>query len=106
MPVLHLIVGPNGAGKTTFFERILRPAVRLPFINADRIARSRWPGREEEHGYDAAALAELARSRALAARRSFIAETVFSHPSKMDLIRQAKQAGYKVSLHVIMVPEE
>ena len=106
MPVVHLIVGPNGAGKTTFHERILKPALRLPFINADVIARSLWPGREEEHGYAAAAKAERERSRALAAGRSFIAETVFSHPSKLEFLRRARKSGYQVTLHVILIPED
>lgn len=106
MPVLHLVVGPNGAGKTTFYERVLGPALRLPFINADEIARRLWPGREEAQGHAAAAKAEAERSKAIAARRSFISETVFSHPSKLDLIRRAVAAGYRVTLHVVLVPED
>lgn len=106
MPVLHLVVGPNGAGKTTFFERVLSPITRLPLINADLIARQRWPGNEEEHGHEAAALAEQARDQAIARRMSFVAETVFSHPSKLDLIERARRAGYLVTVHVIVVPQE
>ncbi|MEX8519235.1 MAG: zeta toxin family protein [Leptothrix sp. (in: b-proteobacteria)] len=106
MPVLHLLVGPNGAGKTTFFERVLSPITHLPFINADLIARQRWPGDEEAHGHDASALAQQAREQAIAQRISFVAETVFSHPSKLVLIEQAQAAGYLVALHVILVPLE
>ena len=106
MSVLHLVVGPNGAGKTTFFERILSPITRLPIINADIIARQRWPGDEEAHGHEAAALAEQARDQALVRRISFVAETVFSHPSKIELLDKAKQSGYQVIVHVIAVPEE
>jgi predicted ABC-type ATPase len=73
LPALHLLVGPNGAGKTTFFERVLGPATHLPFINADLIARRHWPGNEEAHGHQAAALAEQARAAALAKGRSFVA---------------------------------
>jgi predicted ABC-type ATPase len=36
----------------------------------------------------------------------FIAETVFSHPSKVDLIREALAAGYRVHLHVLMLRED
>ncbi|MEX8501523.1 MAG: zeta toxin family protein [Leptothrix ochracea] len=106
MPILHLLVGPNGAGKTTFFERVLAPITHLPFINADILARQHWPGDEEAHGHDAAALARQARDVAIAERRSFVGETVFSHPSKLDLVRQAQSAGYLVTLHVILVPLE
>ena len=37
-------------------------------------------------------------------RTSFVTETVFSHPSKVDLVRAAAAAGYQVTLHVVMVP--
>ena len=106
MPVLHLIVGPNGAGKTTFYRHVLQPATRLPFVNADEIARIRWPGKEEARGHEAALAAEQQRERLMAARKSFVAETVFSHPSKLELIRRAKAHGYLATLHVILVPEE
>ena len=105
MPALHLVVGPNGAGKTTFFEHVLAPATHLPLVNADLIANRHWPGDEERHGHEAAALAEKARDAALAARRSFVAETVFSHSSKLELIGRAQAQGYLVYLHVIGVPE-
>lgn len=104
-PVLHLIVGSNGAGKTTFFERVLEPVTDLPFINADRIAKERWPDDFEDHAYEAAQIAEDARRVALEARRSFVGETLFSHPSKLDLLQQARDAGYWIELHVILIPE-
>lgn len=105
MPVLHLLAGPNGAGKTTFFERVLGPATHLPFINADRIALREWPGDEEAHGHEASAMAQAAREQAMARGESFITETVFSHPSKLALIEAAQAADYRVSLHVMLVPE-
>jgi len=106
VPVLHVVAGPNGSGKTTFCTRVLIPATRLPCVNADEIARARWPGREEAHGHDAARAAEQERNRRIAARSSFIAETVFSHPSKLDLVLRAGAAGYLVTLHIVLVPEE
>lgn len=106
MPVLYVVAGPNGAGKTTFCSRLLIPATHLPFVNADEIARIRWPGHEEEHGHDAAQVAAQERNRHLAVGSSFIAETVFSHPSKLELIERARAAHYIVSLHVMLVPED
>lgn len=105
-PVLHLIVGPNGAGKTTFYQRIVRPGTLLPFINADQIAQQRWPNDPMHHAYDAAEVAAEQRQAAIEEGRSFVAETVFSHPSKMELIRAAQAAGFRVYLHVILIPEE
>lgn len=105
-PVLHLLAGPNGAGKTTLYERVIEPATHLPFVNADRIAAERWPGEELAHGYEAGRIAADERDRLLAARESFVTETVFSHSSKVELLREAVETGYLVTLHVVMVPEE
>lgn len=105
-PVLHLIVGPNGAGKTTYYEEVLGPATYLPFINADALALALWPEDPLGRGYEAARLAATERDRRIARRSSFVAETVFSHPSKLDLCRTAVEAGYLLSLHVVLIPEE
>lgn len=104
MPLLHLLAGPNGSGKTTFYEQVLGPATGLPFINADFIARELWPGSVRDRSYEAATIAAQRREDMIARRRSFIAETVFSHPSKLHLIRQAQQAGFLVVVHLVMVP--
>lgn len=105
-PVLHVLAGPNGSGKSTFAHEVLQPVTHLPFINADEIAQREWPEQAERHAYEAAAIAAGARAEAIAQRVSFIAETVFSHPSKVDLIRRAVEAGYLVELHVMLVPED
>lgn len=105
-PVLHLVVGPNGAGKTTFFERVLGPATRLPFVNADLIALQQWPADAAAHAYEAAELAADRRRVLIEQRRSFATETVFSHPSKVELLHEARRAGFRIYLHVILVPEE
>jgi predicted ABC-type ATPase len=104
---LHLVVGPNGSGKTTFVTEFL--ALELPsyvFVNADEIAKTRWPTDSDAHAYEAARIAAETRAHLIAHGRSFIAETVFSHPSKLDLIRSAQEAGYQVVLHVMIIPEE
>lgn len=82
------------------------PATDLPFINADAIAAAQWPGEEEAHAYEAAQVAAAARDQAIDSRRSFITETVFSHPSKVELVEQAIRAGYRVELHVMLLPED
>ena len=106
IPVLQLVVGPNGAGKTTFYERILGPAAGLPFINADRLAAERWPDDPGRHAYEAAAEADAMRRSEIAARRSFATETVFSHRSRLELVSAAVDAGYRLYLYVILVPEQ
>jgi predicted ABC-type ATPase len=58
-----------------------------------------------QHAAEGAQLAEQARQRLLAQGREFNAETVASHPSKVDLVARAKQAGYHVHVHVMLAPE-
>lgn len=107
MSRLDLVIGCNGAGKSTFVRLVLQPVLPASeFVNADLIAARLWPEDQEAHAYDAAAVAAATRAQLIEGRRSFIAETVFSHPSKLDLIDAAKTAGYDVALHVLLVPEE
>jgi len=106
-PVLHLLAGSNGSGKSTFAELLVK-RTHLPFVNADLIAAERWPGNRDEQSRRAREVSILAaeeRQRLLDARRSFITETVFSHQSKLALVRQALDRGYAVQLYVMLVPE-
>ena len=105
-PVLHLVAGPNGSGKTTLVSEVLQPVTHLAFVNADLIAAQTWPDAQAEHAYDASAAAARQREQLIATRTSFITETVFSHPSKLALIELAQQAGYRVELHVVLLPEQ
>ena len=104
---LDLVAGPNGAGKSTFVELTLAPLLKgSAFVNADEIAKTRWPQDPSAHAYDAALIAAQTRAKLIELGRPFIAETVFSHPSKLELIDAAHTAGYTVVLHVLLVPEE
>lgn len=104
---LDLVVGPNGAGKSTFVELVLAPLrPGATFVNADVIAAQRWPDDPQGHSYEAAQVAARTRARLLELREPFIAETVFSHPSKLELVDAAVAAGYTVALHAVMVPED
>lgn len=106
MPILHLLAGPNGSGKSTYVARVLQPVTLLPFVNADLIAAEHWPEDQVEHAYAASRAAAEERARLLEAGRSFITETVFSHPSKLELMQAATARGYLVHLHVMLVPVE
>ena len=68
----------------------------MPFINADILAKELYPQSPEKHSYDAAKLATEMRFRLLHEGRSFCFETVFSHPSKIDFVAQAKVLGYEI----------
>jgi predicted ABC-type ATPase len=75
-------------------------------VNADLIAARKWPDEAEARSYDAAVIAERTRDALIERGESFVAETVFSHPSKVALVARAADAGYLVFLHVVLVPEE
>ena len=106
MSRLDLVVGPNGAGKSTFVAEnligVLPPGTHV--VNADEIAKARWPGDELERSVEAARVAEATRERLLGLGVPFIAETVFSHASKLGLVDRAVAAGYYVKMHVLAVP--
>jgi predicted ABC-type ATPase len=94
---IWLLAGGNGAGKSTFYTKFLEPrGVKL--VNADLIAKIIAPEHPESISYEAATLAEKIRERLLEEGASFCFETVFSHPSKIDFIAEAKGLGYEVIL--------
>ena len=106
VPTLQVMAGPNGAGKTALFESTFALWSSQEFVNADRIAADIWPGNELEHAYEASRLAAQRRDELFARRQSFVTETVFSHESKISMIRKALNIGYIVTLHVVAIPED
>lgn len=89
-----MVAGPNGSGKTTLI-RTLRASreIALPelYINADDLKRERGL---DDRG--AQKLAETLRLEAIAHRRSFLYETVMSHPGKIAELQAAALAGYAI----------
>ncbi|GAA4342663.1 zeta toxin family protein [Variovorax defluvii] len=108
MPVLHLIAGPNGAGKSTLYRYLIQPRYpRLPFINADLYERERLG-----HVRNALRRSEAARAWADAQRAAhlegglpFVSETVFSHPSKLALLADARTRGFDVALYIVCLDD-
>lgn len=100
-PSLVLLAGPNGAGKSTLYQTRVAPSFAGPFINADLIQRDELRDTSMAASYRAARIAAERREEMLKAGRSFAAETVFSHPSKLEVIDAARARGYLiVVLHV------
>jgi len=95
-PSLVLLAGPNGAGKSTLYETRVAPSFAGPFINADVIQREELKDASMEASYKAAGIARDRRSEMLAAGKSFATETVFSHPSKLEIVEDAQARGYIV----------
>ena len=93
-----VIAGPNGAGKSTLYQYRVAPHFKAPFINADLIQRDELKDASMEASYRAAELAATRRTEYIHDGRSFITETVFSHPSKLMLLETALSAGFQVML--------
>jgi predicted ABC-type ATPase len=53
------------------------------------------------NSYVASVVADLFRRHLLAAKATFTLETVMSHPSKLELLRQAQELGYRTYLYFI-----
>ena len=108
MAILHLIAGPNGAGKSTLYDYLIAPRhPTLEFVNADIHERDHLshianPVRRSEA---ARAWADERRASLLRRGTSFVSETVFSHPSKLDLIGAAQARGFLVVLYVVCLDE-
>ncbi|MHA1564637.1 MAG: zeta toxin family protein [Alphaproteobacteria bacterium] len=95
-PTLVLLAGPNGAGKSTLYETRIAPRLAAPFINADHIQRDELNDPRPEVAYRAARIADQRRQHNLQNKTSFVTETVFSHPSKLDLVAAAREAGFRL----------
>jgi replicative DNA helicase len=96
-----MIAGPNGAGKTTLVRSLLQKGFDLgEYINPDDIADD-LQGAPDERTRRAQTIADQRREECIAARRSFSFETVMSHPSKIDILVRAKDAGYRVCIYFI-----
>lgn len=95
-PSLILLAGPNGAGKSTLYQTRVAPSFAGPFINADLIQRDELRDASMQASYKAAEIAAERRVSLLDVRKSFATETVFSHPSKLEIITDAQARGYMV----------
>ncbi|HEX3406249.1 MAG TPA: AAA family ATPase [Caulobacteraceae bacterium] len=100
-PLIHILAGPNGAGKSTLYETYVRRLTDAELVNADLLAAGvlAHPALTLEEGALGQRLAEARRAELLAARRSFVTESTFSHPSKVELVRAARRAGYRVVIY-------
>jgi lipopolysaccharide/colanic/teichoic acid biosynthesis glycosyltransferase/predicted ABC-type ATPase len=100
-PFLLIVAGPNGAGKTTLTRWLRNQQIDFgEYINADDIAAG-LQGPEDARVREAQRIADVRREQCIAARRSFTFETVMSHPSKVDILKRAKEAGFFVQLFFV-----
>jgi predicted ABC-type ATPase len=108
--IFYLLAGPNGAGKSSLYKAAcaegLIPA-DAEFVNADLHERDHLQHIADLQKRSEAARdwADSRRAQLLQAGASFLSETVFSHPSKIELIAQAQALGYRVVLLVVCVDD-
>ncbi len=93
-----VLAGANGAGKSTLYTTRVAPNFGGPFINADIIQRDELGNASPDAAYEAARIAADRRQAFLDRGVDFVTETVFSHPSKLDLIDAAHSKGFDVIL--------
>lgn len=98
------LVGVNGAGKSTYYREKLAH-LQLPFLNADVLAKELWPDEPDAHAYEAGRQIAQQRQALIEQGKSFVTETVFSHPSKLELLEMARSYGYRVWLVYIHLSE-
>jgi predicted ABC-type ATPase len=105
-PIFFLLAGPNGAGKSTFRAAFLNSA-GIPCIDPDEVAKGLFGTHPRSTEESLAATIEAGRrvDEWLQTGTSFGLETVFSDSKgiKLDLLKRARDAGYRVGLIFIGV---
>jgi predicted ABC-type ATPase len=79
---------------------------RLEALTGSQIKKNVLKCENNFNSYDVAVLADFIRNQLLANGKSFSCETVFSHPSKLDLLKYAKELGFKTYLYFCCAGDE
>jgi len=103
-PQLIVIAGPNGAGKTSFARNLLPKLGIESFLNADLIAAGLSPLRPESSAFAAGRLLLRLWEGHVSAGRDFAVESTLSGRTYAKMLRDARAAGYRVSIHYLWVP--
>ena len=98
-PTLYIIAGCNGAGKTTASMSVLPDVLNCrEFVNADEIAKGLSPFKPEEVAVEAGKLMIQRIDVLLSRHETFAIETTLATRSYKNLVKRAKESGYKVIL--------
>ena len=113
-PIFIMIAGPNGSGKSSVIKEVFNSEYMPPsiYINADDITAELLRNRNlNQKNIDkdtlwainkkAADKADELRQQCIQKKTSFITETVMSTQARVDLIKQAKENGFRT--HLIFV---
>jgi S-adenosylmethionine decarboxylase len=98
-----VIAGPNGSGKTSLTHFLKSQGYDFGvYINPDDIANE-LTGTYDERVRQAQAVADDRRKKEISLGRSFSFETVFSHPSKLNELEAARNAGFEITVFFVGV---
>jgi predicted ABC-type ATPase len=96
-----MFAGPNGSGKSTLTNYLIATGLDFgDYINPDEIAAA-LDAPEPQRSKRAQEIADHHRERCLNAQLDFSFETVMSHPSKVDFMIRAVDAGYDVTMYFV-----
>ncbi len=102
-----LFAGPNGSGKSTIIgeNEAYFSENQIEYLNADYCARADPDIAKMPEGLEKSIRAQKETERRLEEMMSrglsFAWETVFSHESRLDIMKSAKRKGYRIHLHYI-----
>jgi predicted ABC-type ATPase len=100
-----ILGGPNGAGKTTAARALLPQELDIrEFVNADEIARGLSPFNAENVAMAAGRLMIERMRNLVRGGESFAFETTCSGRIHLNLIRQCKVEGWRVTLLFLWLP--
>ena len=102
-PTICVLGGCNGAGKTTLARELLPRMGLMRFLNADEIARGLSPLDASLAAFKAGRLLLEEAKRLVAAGESFALESTLSGKTYVRLFRAAKEAGFRIVLHYIVI---
>lgn len=97
VPQILVFAGPNGSGKSTITSGF---KVIGEYINADEIKK-----REKCDDLTAAQIATALREKFVNERKSFTFETVLSSDRNVQLLKKARNSGYKIFLVFVLTSD-
>ena len=104
-PTIHLIAGPNGAGKTTFAKEFLPAADVVEFLNADLLAAGLSPLAPDRMALRSGRLLLERWKELVDTRRDFAFESTLSGRTYLQMLKVAKQQGYRIHLCYLWLPK-
>ena len=97
--ILYIVAGPNGSGKSTLIVNCYKQKlIDVKYINADIFVKTIFNNikDEKEKNYRAMYYTIDKVKSCLNQNQSLIYETVLSHPSKLEIINEFKEKGFKI----------